>query len=44
MDKVLQGIVNAYAYVDYILITSTTEDDHYPHIKAVFKRLHEYGE
>lgn len=43
MNEVLRGIDNAYAYIDDVLITSETEDEHYGHIEAVFKRLQTYG-
>lgn len=43
INKVLQGLKFCYAYIDDVLIASTTEDEHEKHLREIFKRLHDYG-
>lgn len=43
MDQVLRGLLFAYAYVDDVLIASTSPDEHVRHLRAVFERLAEHG-
>ena len=43
MDHVLQGLSFAFAYLDDIIIFSTSESEHLEHVKIVFQRLREFG-
>lgn len=43
IDKVLRGLKFCYAYIDDILITSTSEEKHIQHLRILFSRLQEYG-
>jgi hypothetical protein len=43
MDNVLRGIPFAYAYIDDVLIASTTPEEHLHHLRVVFERLTSYG-
>lgn len=38
IDKVLQGLTFAYAYIDDILFASASEEEHLQHIDMVFQR------
>ena len=42
MDQVLRGLPFAYAYIDDVLIASTTPEEHLEHLRAVFERLAAY--
>ena len=43
IDKVLRGLHFCYAYMDDLLIASTTPDEHLQHVRLVFERLSEHG-
>ena len=43
MDTMLAGKEYAMPYLDDILIKSENEDQHKMHIRAIFKRIEEYG-
>ena len=43
IDKVLRGLHFCYAYMDNLLIASTTTDEHLQHVRLVFERLSEHG-
>ena len=43
IDKVLRGLHFCYAYMDDLLIASTTPDEHLQHVCLVFERLSEHG-
>ena len=43
IDKVLRGLHFCYAYMDDLLIASTTPDEHLQHVCLVFERLSKHG-
>ncbi|GBM15900.1 Transposon Ty3-I Gag-Pol polyprotein [Araneus ventricosus] len=43
MNEVLDGFDFAFVYLDDILISSASEQEHATHLNMVFKRLSEYG-
>jgi hypothetical protein len=43
MDEVLHGLHFAYAYIDDVLIASTSAEEHERHLKLVFQRFCDYG-
>ena len=43
MDLVLRDIPFSYAYIDDLLITSATPEEHLRHLRIVFERLTKYG-
>ena len=43
IDNVLRGLPFCYAYVDDLLIASTTPEEHLKHLRLVFERLNEHG-
>ena len=43
IEQVLRGLPFTYAYIDDLLIASSSDDEHKHHLCAVFKRLDEYG-
>ena len=43
MDDVLRGLPFAYAYIDDLLVASSTPDEHLVHLRAVCERLSKYG-
>ena len=43
IDEVLQGLPFTYAYIDDLLITSSSADEHKHHLRAVFQHLDKYG-
>ncbi len=43
MNKVLQGLDFAYAYIDDLLIASSSPEEHLEHLRSVFQRLNEHG-
>ena len=42
-DQVLHGLPFCYAYIDDVLIVSTTPDEHEKHLHLIFNSLKEYG-
>jgi len=43
IDEVLRDFDFSFAYIDDILIASTTPEEHEKHLRTIFKRLKEYG-
>ena len=43
MDQVLHGLSFCYAYIDDLLIASTTSQEHLQHLRMVFERLKGHG-
>lgn len=43
IDEVLRGLDFAYAYIDDILVASSSEDEHEEHLRIIFERLQQYG-
>ena len=43
IDPVIQGIAKTVAYLDNILISGQTMEEHYSNLRAVFKRLLDAG-
>ena len=43
MDIVLQGLPNVIYYLDDILVTGATEDEHLDNVERVLQRLQKYG-
>lgn len=43
INEVLHGLDFCYAYIDDILVASTTEKQHKEHLHQLFARLNEYG-
>ena len=43
IDEVLRGLDFCYAYIDDILIASTSLEEHLQHLETVFQRLKDYG-
>ena len=43
IDQVLHGLPFTYAYIDDLLIASSSANEHKQHLHAVFKCLDEYG-
>ena len=43
IDQVLRGLHFCYAYIDDILIASTSPEEHKQHLRAVLERLDEHG-
>ena len=43
MDEVLRGLNFCYAYIDDVLIASSTAHEHRQHLQQVFQRFREYG-
>ena len=43
IDQVCQGLDNTYAYLDDILVASSTPEEHEQHLRAVFERLTQHG-
>uniref|UniRef100_A0A1X7U189 Reverse transcriptase domain-containing protein n=1 Tax=Amphimedon queenslandica TaxID=400682 RepID=A0A1X7U189_AMPQE len=43
MDQVLRGLHFTYAYIDDVLIASSSEKEHCQHLKQILDRLKEYG-
>ena len=43
MDQVLRGLDFCYIYLDDLLVTSESPDQHMEHLRLVFERLRHYG-
>ncbi|XP_065172093.1 uncharacterized protein K02A2.6-like [Atheta coriaria] len=43
IDEVLQGLDFAFAYIDDILVASSSEEEHATHLHQLFQRLSDYG-
>lgn len=43
INEVLHGLEFCYAYIDDILVASSTEEEHKQHLREVFNRLQQYG-
>ena len=43
IDHVIRGLDFVYAYIDDLLIASTTLDEHEKHLRTLFTRLQEFG-
>ena len=43
VDQVLQGLIFAYAYIDDIIIASSSQEEHIQHLETVFQCLSDYG-
>ena len=43
IDHVIRGLDFVYAYIDDLLIASTTLDEHEKHLRILFTRLQEFG-
>jgi hypothetical protein len=43
IDEVLRDLDICYAYIDDMLVASTSEDEHEQHLRALFQRFSEYG-
>ena len=43
IDEVLRGLDFCYAYIDDILVASTSEREHLQHLEIVYERLRKFG-
>ncbi len=43
IDQVLCGLTFCYAYIDDVLVASTSPEEHLRHLQLVFERLQHYG-
>jgi hypothetical protein len=43
INEVLRDLDFCYAYIDEVLVASTSEDEHEQHLRALFQRFSEYG-
>lgn len=43
IDEVLQGLEFCFAYIDDILVASSSHEEHLRHLEILFKRLKSYG-
>jgi len=43
IDKILRGLTFCYAYIDDILIASSSHEEHLNHLRTLFQRLEKYG-
>ena len=43
IDEALRGLHFSYAYIDDVLIASSTPDEHTQHLRAVLERFQQYG-
>nr|VZI06940.1 unnamed protein product [Spirometra erinaceieuropaei] len=43
VDRVLRGLPFVYAYIDDLLVASSTAEEHMEHLTTVFDRLQQYG-
>ena len=43
IDNVLRGLDFCYAYIDDIIIASSSQEEHLNHLRTLFQRLEKYG-
>jgi hypothetical protein len=43
IDEFLRGLTFCYAYLDDILIASSSQEEHLTHLRTLFQRLEQYG-
>ena len=43
IDQVLRGLPFVFAYIDDLLVASSSTEEHYSHLKELFQRLDEFG-
>ena len=43
IDQVLRGLPFVFAYIDDLLVASSSREEHYSHLKELFQRLDEFG-
>ena len=43
IDQVLKNLGFCYAYIDNVLVASTTADEHETHLRSIFQRFEEFG-
>lgn len=43
IDQVTRGLDFVYAYIDDLLVASTSEEEHEKHLRLLFSRLQDYG-
>ncbi|CAH8610157.1 unnamed protein product [Schistosoma curassoni] len=43
IDQVIRGLPGVYAYIDDLLVASTTKDEHIQQLRQLFMRLREHG-
>ena len=43
IDQVLRGLPCVYAYIDDVLIASSSPSDHHAHLRQVFERFQQFG-
>ena len=43
MDLVVRGLEGVYVYIDDILVSSTTAEEHETQLRALFRRLNDHG-
>ena len=43
IDQVLRGLPFTYAYIDDVLVASSSAEEHKQHLRSVFRRFDEYG-
>ena len=43
VDEILRELDFCYAYIDDILVASSSEEEHLKHLQILFQRLQEYG-
>ena len=43
IDEVLRDVDLCYAYIDDVLVASTSEEEHEQHLRTLFQRFSDYG-